>query len=418
MTNASPDHSVHLRPSRPLRAIDRLLARAGIEPDLTHAGFRRRATMTTGLDRFGDADWEARLESLTRGLAENDNLSTFGRWTAAIYYHFRLENKLRVQARLAADPSIEASPLEAPIFIVGWYRTGTTRLHTLMGAHAGLRALAAWELLTPHRVVEHRGLDRAIRRFRAKVTMGLGSFIVPESEQAHPFEIDWPEEDFFLLEIDLVGPTGLHMHMLYGYAEELLSIDATPAYVALRKQLQLLQREAPSKRFVLKAPIHLWNVDALMNAFPDARIVFTHREPIPALLSNCSLSAMTATKASAEPALHRLGRFWFDYYRVGMERAFAARERIPEHQRIDVPISALANDTIGTIAKIYDRFEVPFGPEDCKKTQAAMASEVGKSRGSHRYSAEMFGLDEAEINAAFVDYRAFYEKLSKEWADA
>ena len=109
---------------------------------------------------------------------------------------------------------------------------------------------------------------------------------------------------------------------------KLLEKDLRPAYQFLKSQLQVMSHGHPSKRWILKSPFHLWHLDALLDVFPDARIVFTHRSITESLPSNCSLSAMTTSKFSNHTDLKVLGQFWRRYYRIGMDRAIEQRQRI------------------------------------------------------------------------------------------
>ena len=64
----------------------------------------------------------------------------------------------------------------------------------------------------------------------------------------------------------------------------------TPAYAQHRLALQTLQSRQPTERWILKTPNHLWHLDALLAAYPDARIIWTHRDPGPVVTSLASLA--------------------------------------------------------------------------------------------------------------------------------
>ena len=63
-----------------------------------------------------------------------------------------------------------------------------------------------------------------------------------------------------------------------------------PAYAQHRLALQTLQSRQPTERWILKTPNHLWHLDALLAAYPDARIIWTHRDPGPVVTSLASLA--------------------------------------------------------------------------------------------------------------------------------
>ena len=77
------------------------------------------------------------------------------------------------------------------------------------------------------------------------------------------------------------------------YTEWLKGQDWTDAYARHKQNLQLVGLNDPEKRWVLKNPSHMTALDALMAVYPDALIVYTHREPVTCIASSCSLSAET-----------------------------------------------------------------------------------------------------------------------------
>ena len=91
---------------------------------------------------------------------------------------------------------------------------------------------------------------------------------------------DLPEECLLALTDEMP----LHLQFLYSNYmnyEVFLSMDTTKAYKWYRKVLQLLsyqifEREDPRK-WVLKCPLHLFYVKEIGIAFPDAKLVWTHR---------------------------------------------------------------------------------------------------------------------------------------------
>jgi hypothetical protein len=203
----------------------------------------------------------------------------------------------------------------------------------------------------------------------------------------------------------------------YRYAFDLLEQDLRPSYRFLRQQLQLLGRGEPQRRWILKSPFHLWHLDALLDVFPDARIVFTHRTITESLPSNCSLSAMTTSKLVESLDLEVLGRFWSDYYRVGMDRAAQQRARIPAERVFDLSFRRLASDPARTVEELYRHFGIDF--EGARATVSEVsASRAGAKGDPHVYSLEAFGLDGTSLQQKFWDYESHVESLAQPPRDA
>lgn len=397
--------------------LGRLMGRGGRRPfDLSPGGMRERATRATGLSDFGDDPvWAELLQEISDGLEGNDNLTPYARLTARIFYQGKLVNKLRMVDYLKKSPEVLDRPIEAPIFIVGWYRTGTTALHNLLESAPNHRSFGTWELIEPIPLSPNPWIDRFLRRMRARGIVVPARLTMPDLDPVHPLLLDWPEEEFFLLENDLVGPTLFFMYEGERYAKRMCEIDVKPAYRALRRQLQILSGPNNSQRLVLKAPIHLWNLDALHEAFPDAKFVFTHREPVSALVSACSFCAITTAKAARELDRERIGRFWLDYNELGLQRATEARKAIPADQQIDVPLAAMSANPESTVRRIYERFGIEFSETARQLVRDRAASGQGRAKKKHSYSATDYGLTDAEINERFAAYRVRYAEILNDW---
>src|SRR5690606_33564455 len=112
----------------------------------------------------------------------NENLSPFGRFAAATFYHFHVENRLRIVDVLNKRPWLRDQRVKAPIFIVGFYRTGTTQMHNLLGADPRHRVPFAWELMSPVRLSADARRDGTLRRLRSRMIYDLSKIVVPEAK--------------------------------------------------------------------------------------------------------------------------------------------------------------------------------------------------------------------------------------------
>lgn len=404
--------SLQVQPTLTVRAFNRLLRDTSWDAiDLRAEAMRKRGMLSTGLSDFGGDGFDERLEAVCRALHWNKNLSPFGRFAAALFFHFHIENHLRVVKRLNERPYLRERRPKAPIFIVGFYRTGTTLMHNLLGADERHTFATGWELMTPVPFSENPRLDGALRRLRARAIFDTAAFVAPDVKVAHVVELEGPEEEFFLMENDFLSTTLINSYEGHDYGVETLSWDMAPVYRSLREQLNIITEGRSDRRLILKTPYHLWHLPALIKEFPDARFVFTHRSAHEALASYSSLSAMTTSKFVRDMDLHALGRFWFNFYKEGAERAMSTKHLIPAAQRIDVPLPALAKDPIGTVEAIYRYFGLDFDAKAELPIREKLASGAGRSQGKHNYHLEQFGLDEEEVKHAFRAYDEFYQGL-------
>ena len=92
------------------------------------------------------------------------------------------------------------------------------------------------------------------------------------------------------------------MFNLPGYADFVLSVDHVPTYEHHKLVYTLLQSRHPG-RWVLKTPHHALAVDAIAAVYPDARFVWTHRDPATCIASTASINFRS-------PMLCRSPRTW------------------------------------------------------------------------------------------------------------
>jgi hypothetical protein len=397
-----------------MRALNRCFDALGVSGlELSAPAMRRRAELITGLRDWGDDDgFDENLATVCRAVSDTQGLSPVGRMGVATYYHWHLVNRLRLVDLDRREPSIRDVPIEKPLFIIGLYRTGTTALHGLLAEDPRHRAPLSWELLSPAPRARNPWLDRQIRRMRVGLILWINRVMIPEQKVAHLVDLDGPEECFFMLENHFTTSTLFNTFQAHAYAFDLLERDLRPSYCNERYHLQVLSWRREPRDWILKSPFHLWHLEDLIDVFPDARIVFTHRDVTQALPSNCSLSAMTTTKFGREVDLEALGEFWHRYYRAGIDRFLRQRTKIPKEQAFDMPPALFDRDPMGAVDAIYDHFGWNVTPEFRARMRAHLRRDESEPRLPHRYSLEMFGLDRAGIEREFADYTAYIRELN------
>lgn len=364
------------------------------------------AERLTGLHDYGDADgsFRERLNQTIDAVVETD-WNTVGRFGIRYILHWHLSNRLRLVELLKQRPDIERIDIIRPLVITGLFRTGTTYLHNVLAADARSRVGRMWELAHP--VGRRSDLlgDGKWRRWRAGHEVAMDDLMIPEQGVAHTVTVDAYEEDFFLLENDMA-----HMKLFvglgdYGLGRRTLDWDMVGPYRWHKRQLQILSAQRSEERWLLKCPWHLWNLQALLAVYPDARLIQTHRGPVDAIGSQCSLSARIAAKFQRRLELNEVGRFWLEYSRRGIERGVEARRSIPPSQVYDVRLKDLRARPLEIVEDIYRHFDLPRDAKLTEQLQARIAEDPTAQLGEHEYDIADYGLTEEQIEASFVDYR-------------
>jgi hypothetical protein len=282
--------------------------------------------------------------------------------------------------------------------VTGLPRTGTTALHRLLTADPAHQGLELWltEVPQPRPPRETWAGNPIFAALQAGYEQHHETD--PEFMGMHDTGADQVEECWRLLVQSMTSVSFECLAHIPSYSDWLAGQDWTGAYRRHRRNLQLIGLPTPDRRWVLKNPSHLFALDALLAAYPDAVVIQTRRAPRVAIASVCSLNAHASDGWSELFRGPVLGRAQLELWSRGLRRFAADRARHDPAHFIDVDYDDFVSDPLGTVAAIYDRLGTPLTPS----ARAAMtALQAGGKRPSHRYDLADFGLTTAEVDAAF-----------------
>ncbi len=375
---------------RPANAVLLPAQRARSRPAATaFAELQRAAVRRAGTSVPADPDFHAGMRVLHDAFQAAAEVTPIGRLGMRAELTRRLANHHGLRDLLARHPEVSRISVDRPVFVTGLPRTGTTLLHGLLAQHAQARAPLLWELMYPL-----PGSSAARRRqIRAtRWTARIYHAAVPALRGIHPLDPMGAEECIFVLPHTLAHYARARMP---GYRRWCADRDTTEDYRYLRQHLQALQWRQPQCRWVLKSPFHLGNLDAVLRVFPDATIVWTHRDPFVALTSWCSFMEATMRLQNSRVDLPSIGPDWLDIWAEAVGRGLRTRRAAGE-RFVDVGYDDLVADPAGTATRLWRR----LGSDVDGASRAAIAAFAGRDRrhpGSHRYTAERYGLDPAAV---------------------
>jgi hypothetical protein len=366
------------------------------------------ASRKTDLQDWGDPEFMKALSALLESLNQEGKLTYFGRFSVKQFIIENLCSRLRTIEVLKRFPEIQKQKIPKPIFITGWYRTGTTQLHNLLASHPKVRVPLFWELRHPCPTVSPKTADP--RRLIRKVNLAtrIHRYLAPGFSVVHPMEAEKPEECLHLFDKACAGTTPFFITEAKSFAWWLLDHDLQFGYDFFKVQLQWLNWLRPGRQWVLKWPYHLWHLDRLLKTFPDATILHLHRDPCEAIPSVCSLAALARSSFCESIDDGALGKFWLDYYKVGLERGLTAREKADANQFIDIRYPDLIADPSAVIKRVLKAVELDR-PEDWRNSFQADQSMKHKKTGQHHYAMSQFGLDADQIHERFSGYIENYD---------
>lgn len=381
-------------------------------PDLDPQALIEGARRDTGLADFGDPWFEAPLRQLASSLREEADLNELGLFAAEGQLLKVLKDRLFAQAILAENPEIESRSLARPVIVVGPMRSGTTRLHRLLSADARFAHLRSFETINPVPPPGFRPGMRDRRWIVARLAMGAVHLLNPATAVIHPSGPFEPEEELGLLVRSLWGMKHEAQWNVPGYGRWAEAQDATPAYRMMATLLRMVgwaRGEDDSRPWVLKTPQHMLDLPALLAVFPDARIVFTHREPRAVVGSSCSLVWNQAIIHSDRVDPAAVGREWLRKTELQISRMRAAREGIPQDRRIDVCFADMERDWQAVMRRIYGFLDMDIEPALHVMSAYMACSDRTLERYPHHYSLESFGLDRQEVAGRFADYASAFD---------
>lgn len=367
---------------------------------LNRQTLEQRAIDAAGLTDFGDLPLDG-LDVLIFALEREAQLDAPRRAGAAAMITGALVKRLKLVEDRKRFPGIADERIEAPIFIVGLPRTGSTNLHGLMAQCEGIRAPRRWEMSLPSPPPEATCYDSDPRIAQVHAAEVAGASA--ELQKRHPITADRPEQcqslnDHVFMNWALLAPFDIP-----SYRDWLLTADHRPSYEAHRRTLQHLQHRHPG-RWVLKYPKHVFALDALIATYPDARLIWTHRDPAKTLPSVASL---IGTFRSATPGYdpQLLGRSWCAFEEIGLRRGLDMRDQLFDAGRVyDMQYRDVMRDPVEAISDAYGHFGETLSDASRDRIGAYLADNAKDKHGAHHYTAEEYGLSDAVLRSTFRDY--------------
>ncbi len=367
------------------------------------------ARATTGIAGFGDVgdgDWEGRLRALIASINASD-LTVVGRLMTREELLRCLRTRLCLGAERKADPAVADEQIVAPVVVTGPARSGTTILFELLALDAGLRSPIATDVLHP---ALPASVDTATRRAMTESEQELWADVQPEFAAIHELRADLPVEC-----ITICAPSfaGSHWSMVLDDPGDWVP-DPVADFAFHKAVLQSVQHGKPAKQWLLKTPAYLFMFDDLLTAYPDASVVFTHRDPARTMPSTVSTTAMVRWIRSDNvdvPALAELIDLMFS---AGLN-TLAERHNagtLPKHTG-HVRFTELMRTPADAIAAAYAGIGREFTAEHRDAITSYLENKPRGKHGRHDYTAEEWGYDPQALRDGTATYLSTFDVVSE-----
>lgn len=425
-----------LRPFRPffiklINALGSGFALVGLQKiiiPLTPAALAEKACAEANLSNCSVGDAAEGLEKLTESLETDSKLTFLGR----VVGQGMLVNSLRQRFLLqdnwagpASDQSgtrgeeIDKQQLLPPIFILGLPRTGTTFLHNLLIRDPAFRGPLHWEVISaaPPPANRKEAEKDAARKAHLDEQLSQYKQLAPDVDRYHPLSALNPEECVAILSQTFMSLQFWMTMDVSGYIDWLRDQDQRPAirwHRRVLKYFQIAEKEAEGgdedyslRRWVLKAPTWLGDLEPLLETYPDAMVVQVHRDARTSLTSASSLYTKLYGIMSDDVDMKRIGarnrKMWTDFAGEGIRVRRKYRDRDEGNGKdkdkpsrfVDVQFADLVKDPMAAVKKLYGQLNLDLSSQAESDMRAFLDVGFGtKKHGKHKYNPADFGFEE------------------------
>jgi sulfotransferase family protein len=367
------------------------------------------ARTATGLDDFGTSYYREGLERTVDGLNNEADLNELGNLIQHATISNALIQRLKIIDTYKQHPEIADEVVDGPVVILGLPRTGTTALGQLIANDPQFRSLRTWESQapTPPPEAATQYTDPRIAQAAEGTAMIDGMFPDFKTMMSTGPEVATECQDLMGMSFRTYHFDGVVR--VPSYIEWLLETDMRETYKFHEQVLKLLQWHCKPSLWHLRTPVHMFALDAFVEVYPNARFLWSHRDPAKVLGSVCSLISYIRSWSSDRKDPHELGAEQLAWWAKGIGRAIEFREEFGDDRFVDVSFANLQTDSVETVEASYQKLGITFTDQARAKVQEWADKNKPGQRGTHSYELADYGLTEGQVHEAFSDYLAKYD---------
>jgi hypothetical protein len=375
-----------------------------LSPDAILEEASRRARNLTDT---GDGQFIEGLNRLSDSLESEARLTPLGRIIARERAILSTVNRLNYLEDRRTNPAIEKEKVVAPVVVVGMPRTGSTILHDILAQDPDSRAPLTWETMFPSPPPEPDSFDNDPRIEACEATFPGVDAQIPAFKAMHPMGARLSQECVTTMADTMVSPLFHNQFRVPTYQDWVdEEADYEKVYEFHEWQLQHLGWKVKRDRWVLKTGAHMWGLGHLLSRYPDARIVFTHRDPVKSMTSYASLTSLVRSMGSDDVDPLEIAEDWTARIKRVLELSIQVRDEgnHPQAQFFEMHFQDFVHDQFAVVEKIYASFGLELTGIAADRMKAFIADNPKGKHGIHRYSPKEYGVDPDRIHESFRPY--------------
>ncbi len=346
--------------------------------------------------------WREGLEILIRDFHRADQLSERGWGIMQNRLGMILSARMQADAFLRANPAVLERPVERPVFILGAPRTGTTMASYMLDSDPANRSLLRWEAYNLTEPAAHGELKtdpRCIAELAKDDAMLKAN---PKAAAAHWEPADGPTECVHLLAQDFRSLMLAVLTDTPTYHDWLLFTDMTSAFEHRKRALQILQSTNPG-RWVLKMPSDALFIRQIFKTFPDAKVIWTHRDPYAVFGSSVAMRGHSRMIFNKDAGLPYMQKHFPLQIANHLSRPLEFSQERPDtvyHLYYD----DLVADPVAQMKQVYSWLGDPWTDAAEAGMRNWIASNPQNRHGKHSYTLEEWGFEKKDLEPYFSDY--------------
>jgi hypothetical protein len=371
-----------------------------------------RAQQVTALEHWGDDDIRGPLGIILNGLNDEAQLTERGCARTRAHVHMLLTERLRLFEDRKRYPQIALQEIRNPIFMAGMPRAGTSFLNSLISCDTNIVGLREWQSKSLSPPGNHPQFDHEPQITQATRFLADNGWLADELRSKLDKDPMLAAEDIEVQDFSFVSETFYYIWELPSYAAFFATADRGPAYRMEKKVLQSLQFGLEDKRWLLKGPRHISQLDRLHEMFPGTQMVINHRDPIKVIPSLASLTAALRNVTGNRPIVadRAFSLAMMEDMATGLEDMMRRRkDRTIDRSFVDVHYVELDQNPIKQVEKVFARLGMSLTPAALEKMRQFVAQHRKGKFGAHRYRMEDTGLTVEEVRDRFKAYLRHFD---------
>ncbi len=349
-----------------------------------------------------------RFQAIYREVFANGHVHPMGRMALQTRAVDGFADVSRMEYIHATWPEVGAAPVEKPLVVAGMPRSGTTHLLKLLSADPVFRTLQRWQT---YRSFPSRGMlegreedDRREIGAQKDATLDI---TLPHFRKLFDVSASDATEEIEVMSKACYGVTLSFQGDLPEFDRHFYGSDQSEAYRFLYRFLQAVQwceQYPDGQRWLLKSPQHLGALGAVKNVFPDATLVFTHRDPASVFTSLITMIGYVLRSTYSNPGkqqiIDKTLRMQHGFLR-GLVRDIDSVEGPVEH----VYFHQFMRDKVATVERIYRAAGLPFDSAAQQRVEEEISTHTRDRQGKVVYDLEAdFGISRDEVRREFDYY--------------